>query len=173
MPSLSYKPERRDVVAASRLHHLATVAGWRVAAALFGYGAFAFGVVRLEGGPTDVALLLATAAVAVILLALAVAQLVRPRLVGWRQFREQRILRDPHTLDWSEEGYAVRGPNVSSDLPWGHYLFWREDARVILLYQSRLLYQFVPKRVLPPGAAEFIRGRLRSAGVPRARRFLS
>ena len=139
MPSVSYKPERRDVVAASRLHHLATVAGWRVVAALASYGALAFGVVRLAGGAPDVALLLTTTGIAVLLVALAVAQLVRPRLVGWRQFREQRVLRDAHTLAWSVRGYAVRGPNVSSDLPWDHYLFWREDERVILLYQSRFL----------------------------------
>ncbi|TXM94916.1 YcxB family protein [Methylobacterium sp. WL119] len=67
----------------------------------------------------------------------------------------------------------ARSETISSDLPWDHYVQWREDAHVILLYQSTGSYQFVPKHILSTDAQEFIRARLRAVGIRQARRFFA
>ena len=173
MPSVSYQPTREDVLAALRLSHFANVTGRRAAAFLVAYTVGAFALVRYSDGPWDVAAVFAGGAGLVVVVILGIAHLVRPRYVASRQFREQRNLHETYTLEWSDTGFAARGPTTASDMPWDHFTRWREDGRVILLYHSRYQFQFVPKRILPPGGWEAIQAHLRQAGVPRARRFLS
>lgn len=173
MPSVRYQPAQEDFLAACRLNHLSRITGWAAAAFLVAYTVGVYALVRYSDGPADVALVLAGATGSIFVGILVIIHLVRPRHVARRQFWEQRNLRDPYTLEWDEQGYAIRGPTVTSAFPWDHYVYWREDRRVILLYQSGYHFQFVPKRLLSPSEVEFIRDRLRAAYVPRVRWFLA
>ncbi len=120
-----------------------------------------------------VGLIAAASAAAVAVVLLTLRHVLQPRLAVRRRLKEERALQNGATLVWSDHGYAVRGETVSSDVPWNHFVRWRENSRVILLYHSHQVYQFVPKGVLPPGAGDFIRDRLQAAGVPRVGLFLS
>ena len=177
MTSLLYRPTRADMLDGSRLHHLGAICSRRsvtsVCAVAVAYGVVVYAVTRPAADALMLSLGFMTAVAAIALILLTLRQLVLPRLVVRRQFKEQRNLKGEYTVTWGERGFAVRGDTGMSDLAWEHYFRWRENARVILLYQSRHAYQAVPKRLLPSGAADFIRGRLQSAGVPKARTFLS
>ena len=154
--SVVFRPTKADLLAASRLHHLSAICRWRVLALICGlcvaYGVFVDVVLR----PTPDAALWGS------IMALLAATI-----------KEQHALHGDCTLTWSEQGYGVRIHTGSSEMSWTHYLQWREDGRVILLYSTSQAYQFVPKRVLPAGAEDFFRIRLRAAGVPHARRLFS
>ncbi len=108
-------------------------------------------------------------AVAISAFALILRHLILPPYLVRRLLKEKRAVSGEWHLTWTEQGYAVRGETASSDTAWGHYVRWCQNERVILLYQSWLSYQFVPKRVLPAEAEAFIRTQLRSAGVPETR----
>ncbi len=172
MPSLSYRPSRRDLLEACRLHDLGIVLGWRMLSIVCAYtvsvGVLTYLALSLFH-PLLVAGLVACAiAISISVLLLTLRHLLLPIYAVRRQLKEQRVYRGEWLLTWSEHGYSVRVETASSDMGWGHYIQWRENTRVILLYQSWQAYQFVPKRLLPSGAAEFIRDRLRAAGVPKA-----
>lgn len=173
MPSLAYRPTRKDLLDACRLHDLGVVLGWRMLLLVGGYtvavGGLAYLVSSLVYRPLAAGLIAGAVATLISVLLLALRGLLLPRYLVRRQLREQRAYRGEWHLTWSEQGYRVQGETASSEMAWGHYVRWRQNARVILLYQSWQSYQFVPKRVLPSGADDFIRTRLQAAGVPQAR----
>ena len=172
MPSLSYRPSRTDLLDACRLNDLGVILGWRmlaiVGAYTLGVGALVYFFLRVFYSLLVAGLAAATTAFSISAVLLILRHMLLPLYIVRRQLREQRAYRGEWHLAWSEEGYAVRGETASSDMAWGHYVQWRENARVILLYQTWQAYQFVPKRVLPHGAEEFIRSQLRTAGVREA-----
>ena len=177
MSSLHYRPTRADLLDACRLHHLSAICGRRtvLAACTLSVG---FGVLAdVLGGASDarliVGIIAAASMLAIAALALGLRHAVLPLLLVRRQLKEQHYLQNEWILSWSEHGYALRSETGSSELAWRHYVRWREDGRVILLYASWQSYQFVPKRILPPDAAHFIRSQLEKAGVRKAPRFLS
>ncbi|TXM99030.1 hypothetical protein FV242_26885 [Methylobacterium sp. WL64] len=122
MPSLTYQPLSEDVLAGGRLHHLALLTSRRTALILLVYGVIVFGAFALVGAPADVAFVFAIDASLFLIVMLALRHLVVPWLVVRRQFREQRSLRQPYTITWSERGYAACSETISSDLPWDHYV---------------------------------------------------
>jgi YcxB-like protein len=63
-----------------------------------------------------------------------------------RRFAQQKSLHGEVQFDWDEDGLAWATERGSGKTPWGDYLKWREDDRFILLYQTDVLFQMVPKR---------------------------
>ena len=177
MNSVVYRPERADLLAASRLHHLAAitsrlvVVGTCVYALVF--GALGFFVIRPLPAALFIGTIWAGMALGSIVIALALKHAIVPQYVVRRQLKEQRSMHEEYRLSWNEHGYVVRGPTASSNLPWSHYVRWRENAHVLLLYQSWQNYQFLPKRILSTEAADTIRGSLEAAGVAKAKTFFS
>ena len=172
MPSLTYQPQRRDLLDAYRQHDLGVILSRRMLLLAVVYAVFvggvAFAILSLSYGPLIAGLGGSAIGVSFTAFLLGLRHTWLPRFVVWRQLKERHWHREQH-LTWSDQGYAVRVDTGASDVTWGHYVRWREDARTILLYFSSNSYQFVPKRFLPPGAADFIRAQLRTAGVPEVR----
>ena len=51
-------------------------------------------------------------------------------------------------MSWSEAGLKATGSHGEWTVPWGDYLKWAENSKVILLFQSPRLFQMLPKRFL-------------------------
>lgn len=172
MPSLSYRPTHEDLLDACRLHDYGVVLGWRMLSVVstytVGVGALVTFVLSLSYGPLTAGLAGSGIALSLSAVLLALRHMLLPLYLVRRQLREQPAYQGEWELTWSERGYGVRADTVSSDVSWGHYVRWRENGRVILLYQTWQAYQFVPKRVLPPEGEQFIRTQLQVAGVPKA-----
>ena len=122
-------------------------------------------VVAMEGDLVWIACTLVAAAAAGLGLLLAIARWRVPVLAR-RIYRQQRALHAEVALTWTDEGLAVRSPTGESRMPWSHVVRWREDARVVLLYHSDALFNFVPTRVLGPDGRADLRARAARAGVP-------
>ena len=133
-----------------------------------GVGTLAYFVLTLSYAPIVAGLGAGAIAVSLSATLLLLRHMLLPLYLVRRQLREQPAFRGEWQLTWSEQGYRVRARTGSSDVAWTHYVRWREDARIILLYQTWQAYQFVPKRVLPPEADRFILSRLQAEGVPQA-----
>lgn len=89
--------------------------------------------------------LLATAAILAVYLA--VPLLLGPVVIR-RRFREEKLLREPVSINWDAEAYEASQPGVHNRIPWGDYLKWREDRHLFVFYLSSYNFQVVPKRVL-------------------------
>lgn len=88
-----------------------------------------------------------------------------------KAFREHKALAGEYILSWTSAALSVRAPMGSSDLPWGVFLCWLDGPETLLLYQSRNLFNAVPKRVLPAGACNEIKTYLVAAGVAELARY--
>lgn len=77
-----------------------------------------------------------------------------------RTHRQQRTLRGDMTLAWSDDALHIESEYGIFDIPWGHFLRWREDGRSILLYESERLVRIIPKRALSDGQQQSLRASL-------------
>lgn len=146
--SVGYVTTAEDTADAYRLHNLARFWSWQTAAALgltLMIGAIMF--TALHAGWRWTAGGLVACAAGGIAFSRAMVQWYVP-VVARRVYHQQKHLQDELTVTWDMQGLRVVTPNSDSRTPWSHYLRWREDARVVLLYQSDALFQFIPKRVL-------------------------
>ena len=158
--------EAQDLVAAYQLHHRAKLRNWRTAVwgglallALVGL------VIALGEGWPAVAAVLVGGVVGGFSVP---AMMLRWRVpaVARRVFRQQQQLNEKTDLAWNADGLRVRTPNLDGRTPWAHFRRWREDGRVVLLYHSDALFQFIPKRVLNPEQLADLRAYAAAGGVP-------
>jgi hypothetical protein len=178
VPTITYQPTREDLVDAARLHAMGYALGWRrlpltLVFMLCVVVASDLLLTSSESDAVERGAIAIAAGVSTVVAVLALRSALLPRLVVRRMLRDRRRPLGEWNLLVSESGYKVWGDTASSDMSWVHFVSWREDARVILLYQNQTNYTFVPKRILAHGEAAFITGQLRAAGTPRARLILS
>ena len=84
-----------------------------------------------------------------------------------RTYAQAAILRESFTVSWDETGLDSRTRRTVNIVPWEDYIGRREDAHVLLFYQTDTMFQFLPTRVLSP--AQAARLRLLAEAVPERR----
>lgn len=67
-----------------------------------------------------------------------------------RIFAQQRLLQEVTTLQWSEASIEIKTDHSYTNLPWDYFMQCRENDHAILLYQSQMLFNFIPKSALTP-----------------------
>ena len=82
-----------------------------------------------------------------------------------RHFRQAAALRDEIAVTWDDEGVSLSGAHGNSRLAWGEFHRWAENDRLVLLFQSQMLYNIVPKRVLTAEQVDDLRSKLQDAHV--------
>ena len=83
----------------------------------------------------------------VLLAVRALALAVLP-LMGGYLYRQQPNLRHRWRVELSEAGLRAVTPNQDAFVAWADYVGWSESRRVLLVYQSDRLFQFIPARAL-------------------------
>jgi hypothetical protein len=74
-----------------------------------------------------------------------------------KAYAAQKTLQHQMTVAWSQEGFRSTAQQGDWNIPWGDYLKWAEDDKVLLLYQGPRVFNIVPKRVLAPGQVDDLR----------------
>lgn len=74
-----------------------------------------------------------------------------------RMFGQQKSLHETYELEWDEQGLSVHGRLAQSTTPWDAYLKKKENERIVLLYQSDLLFQMLPKRAFTAAQLQALR----------------
>lgn len=164
--AVTFTPTVDDLVAAYQRHHWALFRGRKTRVALavsLSVVAIALGVL-IEDDPVATAAILLASLIGGLLLP---STMIRWRVpvVARRIYAQQRGLHDEIHVAADAAGIAARSARMEGQTPWSHYLRWREDRRVILLYQSDALFQFVPKRALSEAQVATLRGFAAAAGV--------
>ena len=162
-----FTPTADDLAAAYRRQHLARLWSW--ASLVSGVTALllvaAFLVLAAAEMPLSVkGTILACAILGGLLVPLAMIRWRVPALAR-RIYRQQRTLHGEVTVEWDAAGLRSVTEAGESRIPWANYHRWREDAAVILLYHSDVVFQFIPKRALTAAQATALRGLVAAAGV--------
>lgn len=87
-------------------------------------------------------------------------------LASWR-FRRDKKLAMHFTVQFSPAQVLFVSEHGRSELNWSTFVNFAETAEFFLLYRSRLLYNFIPKRCLSVGDQDNLRQVLRSHGIVR------
>jgi len=76
-----------------------------------------------------------------------------PRRVR-RIYGEQKGLRAEHDIEVTSSDLHTANEYGTARQPWSDFLRWKENQALILLYQSRVMFQIFPKRAL--GSADAV-----------------
>ena len=86
--------------------------------------------------------------------------------LGRRQHRQSAALRAPSFIEWDEEEVRLGSEMGEARVPMLNFYCWDETENVVLLYQTEMFFNLVPKAALD-GAAPDLIARLQAAGVRR------
>ena len=99
-------------------------------------------------------------------LALAVINLWLVPQLGRRQFRQSAALRAPGTFAWDDGAVRFTSDRGEARIALAELYRWDETENIVLLYQTEMFFNLVPKAALDGGTPDLI-ARLRAAGVKR------
>ena len=123
-----------------------------------------------NGVPVDsqdgqrVVLMTSAVSAALLVLAFAWQYFVTPIMLK-KSFEELALSSKSSIYTLGDDGLVVEDEMFGGSMRWGEAREWIETDRFILVYRSAdLVYNFDKSRI-PDGAADFIRARLKSAGV--------
>jgi len=87
------------------------------------------------------------------------------RRVAHKIYSQQKTLHQPHTVIWRSDGFIVESPTSHEEFRFADLIHWSEDRDAILLYQSVLMFRFIPKRVLAEPQVAILHQTLLQNGV--------
>lgn len=87
-------------------------------------------------------------------------------MMARRQFRQSVALRAEQTIAWDDEAIEFRSERGQARLPFGEFHGFGDTAEMIMLYQTEMYFNLVPKGPLGDAADDLI-ARLEAAGVKR------
>jgi hypothetical protein len=84
-----------------------------------------------------------------------------------RLYRQQKMLHQPFTYRWSEDGLDIEAPRMRTFHPWPDFHRWSLARRAILLFINDQLFFVLPRRVLRESDVAAIESFLAGARVRR------
>lgn len=80
-------------------------------------------------------------------------------------FAQQKTLSERVEASWSPEDYSASNATNSGTIRWADYHKWDSDEKIVLLYQSDILFQMIPRTALTDAQLSDIRALARTAGL--------
>jgi len=77
---------------------------------------------------------------------LAVIFLIYVPLRGRRNFRQNKALSEPMTVDLRDDGLYFTNTHASGLLPWSHVHKVKSNARIALIYRTSNMFHLIPSR---------------------------
>ena len=168
MPSISFQPTLEDVLAASRLHFTTSLKTKGILRSYLRGGAICATAGLAVAWFLDLPLVL-TALVGLaywvlfLSLCLLAAYLRLPRQTR-RTFAQQKSLQGNFTIEWSDVGISTTSERGHSQFKWEDFITIVEGRDAIVLRQSDMLFNFIPKRALSDEQAASIMQHAARAG---------
>ncbi len=110
--------------------------------------------------PTSLAFVIA------VQVALAIINLWLVPQMGRRQFRQSAALRAPSGIAWDGGAIHFASERGDAKIPMAELYRWDETENIVLLYQTEMFFNIVPKAALN-GAADDLIARIDAMGVKR------
>lgn len=87
-------------------------------------------------------------------------------MMGRRQFRQSAALRAEHSISWDEEAVHFVSERGNARMPFAEFYGWSETPELVMLYQTEMFFNLVPKAPLGDAAGDLF-ARLDQAGAKR------
>ena len=85
-------------------------------------------------------------------------------------FTQVKSLNSPFEYEFTETEMLLSNEFGNSRIPWENYTKWKENSELIMLYQSDIVYNIIPKRFFSdPQQIEIIKSLLETHHVPIAK----
>jgi hypothetical protein len=82
-----------------------------------------------------------------------------------RMYSQAKLLKEEVTFAWDDEGYSVTGESSRTRLSWTDLYAWSENENLVLLHQSEMGFNLLPKSVISDAQLNDIRAHLDNAQV--------
>lgn len=157
-----------DYLIATKLH---AKRGWLMTCLLYYFiGALSImtvgGVVAAIQGRMDWGLLLFPASFLAFLVAYQF--IILPRQVA-RMFNQQKSLSAPFEMEMTDEGLLYRNEFGSGLTLWSHFIKWKENKEMLLLYRNDIMFNMLPRRLFhDESEIDFVHAKLRQGNIPSA-----
>ena len=134
-----------DYRRASLLHtRLSRRSGYLIAAGFLGLAVLA--AVLFQNG-NGVGILLLTPLLAFLIARTMIRYVFLPE-GALRGYSEQKMLHAPHQYTVSQDGLSGTSKYGQGIMPWDHFVKWKADARLLLLYHTGTQFIIIPKRAI-------------------------
>ena len=97
----------------------------------------------------------------------ALSLLVLPRRVK-RIYAQQKSLQLNYEVAWDDAAMDVTTSQGTLHYPWTDFVRWNENATTLLVYQSDMMFNFIPKHTLNGDNLDDFRAKLSAAKVPKS-----
>ena len=77
-----------------------------------------------------------------------------------RTMRRQPGLAQEWHVELSEHGVRASTPLQDNRVAWGSYVAWHHDDRIVMIYHSDHLFQFIPARSVTPAMSELFQSKV-------------
>ncbi len=64
-------------------------------------------------------------------------------------FSQQKSMQVPFEMEFTEEGVIASNEFGDSKYPWENFLKWKENDDILVIYQSDVMFNIIPKRFFP------------------------
>ena len=175
MQEIRFHIEEADVVAAQKLWFQTSVR-WRRLAIVAAILIVAWLGAAIAGAGGDLSIVwpmvasIVLGAILFVVVLVVISYALFPRRAR-RLYRQHKAMRGEVALRWSATGIEITSALGDARLPWQIFHAWALDGATLILKQNDILFNLVPRRVLPAGAIEEIEAYLRAADVPQRGRF--
>lgn len=82
-------------------------------------------------------------------------------------YSQQKTMQSPVDASWSKDAYSAATATVTGVTPWCDYYGWSADEKMVLLMQSPVLFQMVPRHALSAEQADDLIAQLEHSGLHR------
>ena len=85
---------------------------------------------------------------------------------NWRKhYLQNKDLSLPFTMELGDDGLVITTELSKSKHPWNHFIKWKENSEMLLLYKADNIATILPKRIFDKQDIEFIHTKLKSLNI--------
>ena len=66
-----------------------------------------------------------------------------------RTYQQTKLLHEPFTFEATDTHLVTKASFGESNIPWTAFLKWRADSRLLLIYQSDVMFHIIPRQAFP------------------------
>jgi hypothetical protein len=172
MGEIDFALTEQDVVAATKLHYRAQIARhWKLKLILFGLVVLLGSTIAMAGDArlffdSWVVQLLLTMLVLLVGIMIIMYFAVLP-ILARRHSRQTKTFQAPIRAFWTHESITYSADWGSTKIAWADYHKWTMDPRYLMLFQSDVAFNILPRKLLGEARAEAIMSMLTDAKVKR------
>ncbi|MBK4215986.1 YcxB family protein [Paracoccus caeni] len=80
-------------------------------------------------------------------------------------YAKQKTMQHPVSASWTDEAYSASTAHISGTTLWNDYYGWSADEKMVILMQSQVLFQMIPRHALSDEQAASLLDTIERSGL--------